>query len=114
MQTKAPVNGGNIQHSLERGADKATDAAHGAIDTAADATRPALDHLVANAHETVDRVGSAATSAAEAMGVKGDQLNESSKRIVERAGVYVRENPVTSLGIAVAAGYVLSRLFSSR
>jgi len=28
--------------------------------------------------------------------------------------VYVRENPVASLGMAVAAGYVLSRLFSSR
>lgn len=114
MQTKASVNGGNIQNSLEHGADVATVAAHDAIDTAADATRPALDHLVANAHETVDRVGEVATSAAGALGVKGDQLNDGSKRVIERASVYVRENPVTSLGIAVAAGYVLSRLFSSR
>jgi ElaB/YqjD/DUF883 family membrane-anchored ribosome-binding protein len=114
MKTKAPVNGGNIQHSLEHGADKATVAAHHAIDSAADATRPALDHAVANAHKTVDRVGDAASHAAEALGVKGDQLNEGSKRVIERAGVYVRENPVTSLGIAVAAGYVLSRLLSSR
>jgi ElaB/YqjD/DUF883 family membrane-anchored ribosome-binding protein len=41
-------------------------------------------------------------------------LNDNSQRIIERASVYVRENPVTSLGIAVAAGYVLSRLLSSR
>ena len=114
MQTKAPVNGGNIQHSLERGADKATVAAHGAIDSAAEATRPALDHLVASAHETVDRVGVAATNAAGTLGVKGDQMNDGSARMMERAGVYVRENPVTSLGMAVAAGYILSRLFSSR
>jgi len=112
MKTPQPVNGGNIQHSLERGADKATVAAHGAIDSAVDVTGPALDHLVANAHETVDRVGSAASSAAGAVGVKGDQINDGSKRVIERAGVYVRENPVTSLGIAVAAGYVLSRLLS--
>jgi len=114
MKTKAHVDGGNIQHTLERGADKATVAAHHAIDSAADATRPALDHLVANAHATVDHAGVAATHAAEALGVKGDQLNEGSRRVIERASVYVRENPVTSLGIAVAAGYVLSRLLSSR
>ena len=114
MNTVAPANGGNIQHSLERGADKATGAAHDAIDSAAGATRPALDHMVANAHETVDRVGLAAASAAEVLGVKGDQINDSSKRVIERASVYVRENPVASLGMAVAAGYVLSRLLSSR
>jgi len=114
MKSKAHVNGGNIQHTLERGADKATIAAHDAIDSAADATRPALDHLVTNAHATVDHAGVAATHAAEALGVKGDQLSASSQRLIERASVYVRENPATSLGMAVAAGYVLSRLLSSR
>ena len=114
MKTNAPVNGGDIQHSLERGAKRATVAAHDAIDSAVDTTGPALDNAVASAHETVDRAGAAATTVAGAVGVKGDQLNDSGKRIVERASVYVRENPVTSLGIAVAAGYVLSRLFSSR
>jgi len=114
MNTRTPVNGGTIQHTLERGAEKATVAVHHTIDSAADATRPALDHMVANAHATVDRAGVAATHAAEALGIKGDQLNDSSQRIIERASVYVRENPVTSLGVAVAAGYVLSRLLSSR
>jgi len=114
MNTKAHANSGNIQHTLERGADKATVAAHGAIDSAADATRPALDNLVANAHTTVDHAGVAASHAATALGGKGDQLNASSQRLFERASVYVRENPATSLGMAVAAGYVLSRLLSSR
>lgn len=114
MKKAASANGGNIQHSLERGADKATVAAHDAIDSAADATGPALGHMVASAHKTVDRVGVAAASAAGALGVKGDQINDGSKRVIERASVYVQENPVTSLGIAVATGYVLSRLLSSR
>ena len=114
MKKTVTANGGNIQHTLERGADKATAAAHDAIDLAADATRPAIDSIVSNAHGAVDRAGVAATHAAGAVGVKGDHLNDEGKRLVERAGGYVREHPVASLGVAVAAGYVLSRLFSSR
>lgn len=114
MSKPVAANGGNIQHTLERGADKATAAAHDAIDLAADATRPAIDSAVSSAHGAVDRAGVAATHAAGAVGVKGDQLNDSGRRMVERAGGYVREHPVASLGMAVAAGYMLSRLFSSR
>jgi ElaB/YqjD/DUF883 family membrane-anchored ribosome-binding protein len=116
MHTKRTVaaNGGNIQHTLEHGVETATAAAHDSIDSVSHAARPALDHLVAGAHGAVDRAGVAATHAAGTLGVKGDQLNDSSQRIIERAGSYVRENPVVSLGIAVAAGYFLSRLLSSR
>lgn len=114
MKTTTAANGGDIQNSLEKGADKAVGAAHGAIDSAADATRPAIDDLVARSHKAVDRAGVVAGNAAGALGVRGDQLNDNGKRIVARAGSYVRENPVTSLGIAVAAGYMLSRMFSSR
>jgi len=114
MSTPVTANGGQIQHTLERGADKATAAAHDAIDLAADVARPAIDTVVSNAHGAVDRAGVAATHAAGAVGVKGDQLNESGKRMAERAGGYVREHPVASLGMAVVAGYVLSRLFLSR
>ena len=116
MNAKAPTaaNGGNLQHTLTRTVDKATIAAHETIDYVADAARPALDHLASNAHGTVDHVGVGAAHAAEALGTRGDQLNDNGKRMVERAGEYVRENPVASLGMAVAAGYVLSRLLSAR
>ncbi len=116
MKKKGTVaaNGGNIQHTLEHGVDTATVAAHGTIDTVSDAARPALDHLVSSAHGAVDRAGIAATHAAGSVGAKGDQLNASRKRMVDHAGGYVREHPVASLGMAVAAGYFLSRLLSSR
>jgi ElaB/YqjD/DUF883 family membrane-anchored ribosome-binding protein len=110
MNTSVAADGGKSQHTLERGADKATAAAHDAIDSAADATQPVLDDMVANAHEAVDRAGDAAA----ALGVKGDQLSDNGKRAVQRAGGYLREHPVASLGMAVATGYVLSRLFSFR
>ena len=113
--THVPVaDRGNIQHSLEGGVDKATAAAHHTIDSVSEAARPALDHIVSSAHVAVDRVGVTASHAATALGDKGDQLNSSGKQMIERAEVYVREHPVASLGLAVATGYLLSRLFSSR
>jgi ElaB/YqjD/DUF883 family membrane-anchored ribosome-binding protein len=98
MKTKdaTTTNGGanvdNLQQTLEHGVERATVAAH----------------------HTIDSMSDAATHAAGAVGGKGDQLQDSGRRVVERAGGYVREHPVASLGIAVAAGYLLSRLLSAR
>lgn len=108
------VHGGNVQHSLEHGVSKATAAAHSTIDSLSDAAKPALDHVTSSAHDVVDRAGLAAAHAAESVGAKGDQLSDSTQRMVDQASVYVREHPIASLGMAVAAGYILSRLLSSR
>lgn len=113
-RTALPANGGNYRTALEGGVETATASAHQTIDSMSEAARPALDHVVSGAHGAVDRVGEAAAHAASALGEKGDQLNVSGKKLVERAGSYVREHPVASLGIAVATGYLLSRLLSSR
>jgi ElaB/YqjD/DUF883 family membrane-anchored ribosome-binding protein len=59
-------------------------------------------------------MASATHQAAEAIGEKGDQLKNAEKQLVENCRSYVRDNPVTSLGIAVAAGFLLSRLLSGR
>jgi ElaB/YqjD/DUF883 family membrane-anchored ribosome-binding protein len=114
IKTTGPVNGGDFQQTLERGVDAAATAAHSTIDSASKAARPALDSMVSGAHGAVDRLGVAATQAAGTLGVKGDQLNQRGERIADQARGYVREHPVASLGMAVATGYLLSRLFSSR
>ena len=103
-----------FQENLEHGIDKATVAAHETICSMSDAAHPALDQLASSAHVAVDRAGVAATHAAGAVGAKGDQINASGKRAVEQAEAFVHENPMASLGMAVAFGYVLSRLLSSR
>lgn len=108
------TNGGDLEHKLEHGVERVTGAAHHTIDSLSDAAQPAIENLRSGAHKAVDSAGDAATHAAGALGVKGDQLQEKGKEIVERAGGYVREHPVASLGMAVAAGYLLSRLLSSR
>ena len=105
---------GTLKHTLERGVDKATAAAHETIDSASEAARPALDHMTSGAHTAVDRAGTAAGHAAGAVGNKGDHLNATGQKLIEQAGGFVRENPVASLSIAVAAGYFLSRILSAR
>lgn len=108
------ANADHVQHSMERGVKVATGAAHDSIRSMSDAAHPALDNLASNAHVAVDRAGDAATQAAKTLGARGDQINASGKRAVEKAGTFVNENPLASLGIAVAFGYLLSRLVSSR
>jgi len=116
MNLKAPeaTNGGTIQQSLERGVDKATAAAHESVDSVSGAAHPAIDHMTTSAHAAVSRAGVVAGHAAETAGGKGDQLNAAGQKLFEQAGGYVRENPLASLGIAVAAGYFLSRILSPR
>lgn len=73
-----------------------------------------IDNVSHSAHETVDKIANATNQAAEAIGEKGAQLKNAEQQLVENCRDYVRDNPVTSLGIAVAAGFLLSRLLSGR
>ena len=56
----------------------------------------------------------AAGQAAGTLGVKGEQFKNAQVRAMEQCRGYVRDHPVTSLGIAIAAGFLLSRLWTSR
>jgi hypothetical protein len=94
--------------------DKARAGAHGAIDKASDAARPAVDRLASGAHQAVDKFASAAGQAAETLSARGEQLKNAQAQAMEQTRIYVRENPVTAIGIALAVGFVLSKLLSSR
>lgn len=86
-----------------------------ARDTASQMTDKAhagIDRLSSTAHSTVDRVTSAAVSAADRF---------SDGRFVHKAEewkattcAYVKEHPMAAVGMALAAGYLLSRLTSFR
>ena len=109
--TSSPNDG---SRTLARTVDQASMGAHDVIDKVSDATRPAMDRIASGAHQAVDKIAGAAAQAADALGVKGEQLKKAQVRAMEQCRGYVRENPVASLGIAVAAGYLLSRLMRSR
>ena len=73
-----------------------------------------VDKAAKSAHEAVDKIASATNQASEALSEKGNQLKNTEQQLVANCRDYVRENPITSLGIAVAAGFLLSRILSGR
>jgi ElaB/YqjD/DUF883 family membrane-anchored ribosome-binding protein len=73
-----------------------------------------IDKASSSAHEAFDKIANATSQAAEALGEKGEQLQNAEQQLMKNCRGYVSDNPITSLGIAVAAGFLLSRLLSSR
>lgn len=71
-----------------------------------------IDNVSHSAHEAVDKIANASNQAAEAIGEKGAQLKNAEQQLMENCRGYVRDNPITSIGIAVAGGFLLSRLLS--
>jgi ElaB/YqjD/DUF883 family membrane-anchored ribosome-binding protein len=110
----AATNGEGQHGTLAHGVDRARAGAHHGIDAATDAAGPAVERMVAGAHATVDALGGIATHAAQTLDIKGHQLGKTRDRLMKGAGGYVQAHPLASLGMAVAAGYVLSRLLSAR
>jgi ElaB/YqjD/DUF883 family membrane-anchored ribosome-binding protein len=100
----------DLRGSLGRSVDRASSGAHEKLDQLSDAAGPAVDRIASSAHGVIDTVADAAVGAVETLGIKGDQLNNAQEKLTEAARTYMREKPVASLGIAVAAGWILSRL----
>lgn len=74
----------------------------------------AIDKAGDCAHDAVDRVTDATNHAADSLCKKGGQLKNAEQRLMKDCCSYVKENPVTSIGIAVASGFLLSRILSGR
>lgn len=100
--------------SLERTVDQATSTANEAIDRASNVARPAVDHLTESAHQAVKTLSVAATRAAETLDARSRQLRDAQLRLAESCGSYIREKPMTSLSIAMTAGFLLGWLFKQR
>ena len=66
------------------------------------------------AHEAVDKASKVTNQAADTLVEKGEQLKNAEQRLMKKASNYVRDNPITSVSIAVGVGFLLSRLFNNR
>lgn len=66
------------------------------------------------AHESVDKIADLSNQTIDAIEEHSQQLKDTEHRVIKNCQLYVRDNPVTSLGIAIASGFILSRLLSSR
>jgi ElaB/YqjD/DUF883 family membrane-anchored ribosome-binding protein len=100
--------------AVTRGVDTASIASHRAIDKAGDAARPAVESLAAGAHHAVDTLGAAAHAAAEVIDHKSGQLHAAQVRLTEGTRGMVRDNPLAAIGVAVAAGFLLSWMLKPR
>lgn len=73
-----------------------------------------VERAAAGAHETVDKIADATHQAADAISEKGAQLQDLQEEWLENVRVYINDHPVQSVGIALAGGFLLSRLLSGR
>lgn len=108
-----PARKENVKDKAEKTVSKAAQKAHTAIEKgkpADDVVRRAADA----AHDGVDRAADYAAHAADALTEKGYKIKQKEEEWVGRINKYVQDNPVTSLGIAVAGGFLLSRILSNR
>jgi ElaB/YqjD/DUF883 family membrane-anchored ribosome-binding protein len=112
MEKSLPANGsaGNVARTL----DNAGARLHGAIDKMSASAVPAVNRAASRAHVAVDQVTQAAGGAADSLAAKADELRATQSRLTEDCRGYVRENPLASVGIALATGYLLSRALNRR
>lgn len=94
--------------------NQATEGVHDTIDRASSAVHPAVDNLASGAHRTVDRMADVANNTAENLDARAEQFLEARTQFFDQVRDYVHEHPVASIGIAVAGGFLISRLLASR
>jgi ElaB/YqjD/DUF883 family membrane-anchored ribosome-binding protein len=77
---------------------------------AAERAHAGIDRIRNTAHEKVDQAADAASSAADRLSAQSEQWIATKDDWVGATREYVREHPVAAVTMAVAAGYLLSRL----
>ncbi len=102
------LDGSHPGASVARSVDSASVGMHRAINRASDAARPAVDNLASGAHHTVDRIASMANRAAASVEATGGQICNAQSRVMDSCRIQLRDQPLTTLGIAVAVGYFLN------
>lgn len=70
------------------------------------------DRVFDSAHEAYEKVANVTHQATEALAEKGEHLKKAEQKMMKNCRGYVCNNPITSLGLAAAAGFLLSRLLS--
>ena len=106
-----PGNNDGTLNRASSSAHAAVDSMASAADAAARKAKPAIDKVAAMAHQAVDKAAEAAGPAADWLTEQGDSLNATQKKLVADTCSYISAHPLKSVGIAVVAGFLLSRLF---
>lgn len=108
------TNGPAGKQATKESVDRLASGAHSGINAAKEAAHPAIDRLASGAHRAVNSADEAASSATDAMARAGNKASEKGEELYAASAGYMREHPVLTIGVAVAAGYLLSRLLATR
>jgi ElaB/YqjD/DUF883 family membrane-anchored ribosome-binding protein len=103
-------NGDGALHSAASAAHDAVNAATGFAEGAARKAQPAIDRMAAKAHQAVDTAADAAAPTADFLAAQGESLKAAQKKLMDETCTYVAANPLKSVGIALVAGFFLSRI----
>jgi ElaB/YqjD/DUF883 family membrane-anchored ribosome-binding protein len=109
---KPPANDGLLTKTTA-GAHAAVNSVADAADGAARKAKPAIDQVAAMAHHVVEKAAASATPAADWLGEQGESLNATQKKLVTGTSAYIAANPLMSVGVAVLAGMLISRVIRS-
>jgi ElaB/YqjD/DUF883 family membrane-anchored ribosome-binding protein len=112
--TAATNSGPAGTKETSEGVDRLARRAHSGIHAAAETAHPTIDRLASGAHRAVNKADEAANQATDAMARAGNKAGVKGEEIYEAGASYMREHPVLTIGVAVAAGYLLSRLMAPR
>jgi ElaB/YqjD/DUF883 family membrane-anchored ribosome-binding protein len=94
--------------------DAAQTATHKVYTGSSETLRPVIDHLLSSVHDAVDRLTDVAAQAADKAELSGVYIKNAQRQATRSSRAFVREQPLTSIGIAVASGYLLSWLLRKR
>jgi len=110
IQTTPTNSGSAVSATIAAGVERFTKTAHNGIDTASQAAHPVIDRLASDAHKALDNADDVALQAKQAL----DKAGIKSEELVAASSSYMRAHPLITLGLAIAAGYMLSRMMATR
>ena len=110
--TPFPVVNSTADATLSKaaaGVHGAVDKMAGAADDAVRNVKPAIDRVAHSAHQAVNKVADVAGPTAGWLSQRGDRLQATRRQVAADTGQYVSAHPWKSLGLALAAGFLISR-----
>jgi ElaB/YqjD/DUF883 family membrane-anchored ribosome-binding protein len=106
-------NVSNPVAKLAIAAEQAASGAFHASDQLSDADRSAVRRTAASAHRIVDRLSGASERVAQRLEYTAVRLKDAEQHLVGASSSYVREHPLKTAGVALAAGFLISHLISA-
>jgi ElaB/YqjD/DUF883 family membrane-anchored ribosome-binding protein len=112
-QSNTPSNSrlsNNTEGTLNKASSSVYNSMNSIADEASRSVKPTIDQGAAMAHQAVDKAAGAAAQASGWLAQHSESLNATQKKLLEDSCSYVSANPIKSIGLALAAGFLLSRI----